>query len=388
MSQISIIIPVYNVGGNLLRCLDSVACQTLTDIEVICIDDGSSDGSERLLDFYAAKDSRFKVIHKDNAGVSVARNTGIQIASSPLVFFVDGDDVVEPTACEKIAGAFATDERLDILKFSAEPFPKKLSNAWLEGTLTLEDKVYDGYSDELVFEANSRPFPWNGAYRTAFLRDNLITFPVGISLGEDQVFSFKTLGRASRTRFISDCLYRYRLSRKNSAMSTFTASPAKRLSKHLDVIDAILDDWALQGRTAGESGRAMLIFVCSFVMMDILQIVKRDSRVSLLTRFREILLAHFSLDDMASLLENDRLKKPVLALCSSLEGPASFGRFSIYSVVGSIYGYKAAAMRFFGDILHVLVLPYWLVRNAIVGNIDYDDGPSIDEALRELCSRS
>ena len=312
MPQVSVVIPVYNVGGYLLACLDSVSNQTLSDIEVICVDDGSTDESGRLLDLYAERDKRFVVIHKANAGVSAARNVGIEHAIAPHIFFVDADDLVEPDACELIAKTFSEDSGLDIIKFSAEPFPKELSNPWIESTITLEDQVFDGYSDALLFETNARPFPWNGAYRTSFLKDNHITFPVGLTLGEDQVFSFKTLGRSARTRLMSVSLYRYRLSRKNSAMTLVSKRPVERLNKHLDVINALLEDWRDQGRLGGESGRAMLVFVCSFVMLDILELKKKTARYDLASRFRDILLGYYSVQDMSLLLNEDRLKKPLL----------------------------------------------------------------------------
>lgn len=387
MPQVSVVIPVYNVGGYLLACLDSVSNQTLSDIEVICVDDGSTDESGRLLDLYAERDKRFVVIHKANAGVSAARNTGIEHAIAPHIFFVDADDLVEPDACELIAKTFSEDSGLDIIKFSAEPFPKELSNPWIESTITLEDQVFDGYSDALLFETNARPFPWNGAYRTSFLRDNHITFPVGLTLGEDQVFSFKTLGRSTRTRLMSVSLYRYRLSRKNSAMTLVSKRPVERLNKHLDVIDAILKDWRDQGRLGGESGRAMLVFVCSFVMLDILELKKKTARYDLASRFRDILLGYYSVQDMSLLLNEDRLKKPLLSLCSAPTGADVFSRMSIYTVVASIYGYKAALMRWVGTVRHTVALPYHLMREKLTLDVDYDDAPSMEDAIAELESR-
>ncbi len=386
MPKVSVVIPVYNVGGHLLACLDSIAAQSLKDIEVICVDDGSSDGSERLLDMYAASDPRFKVLHRRNAGVSAARNAGIEVASADVICFVDGDDLLAPLACEKVSLAFAEDPELDIVKFSAEPFPEELSNPWLEGTLTLEDHLFDGYSEKLVFEMNSRPFPWNGAYRTSFLRERGICFPVGITLGEDQIFSFRTLGRARRTRFLSDCLYRYRLSRKNSATAAIAEHPRQRLKKHLIVIEAVLDDWADQGRLGGESGRAMLIFAASFVMLDILQIRKREIRAELLGEFRAIVLQHYSPDDIATLLAGDRLKVQLLTLCESEGGPSSFGRFSIYPFVASLYGYKAAILRFWGSIESVILLPWNSLVNLFKKEID-DDAPPMQQVIAEFESR-
>ena len=100
----SIIIPVYNVAPYLRECLDSVLAQTLTDWEAICIDDGSTDGSGAILDEYAAKDKRFKVIHQKNAGVSAARNSGIDAATGEYVTFLDGDDAYDRSWLEGFWG--------------------------------------------------------------------------------------------------------------------------------------------------------------------------------------------------------------------------------------------------------------------------------------------
>lgn len=96
MPKVSIIVPVYNAEKYLYRCIDSILRQTLTDIEVILVDDGSSDSSGKICEEYARKDSRLQVIHQKNAGVAVARNTGLDIASGEYIAFVDSDDYIEP----------------------------------------------------------------------------------------------------------------------------------------------------------------------------------------------------------------------------------------------------------------------------------------------------
>ena len=96
----SIIVPVYNVEDYLRRCLDSIERQTLAAWECICVDDGSPDGCGAILDEYAAKDSRFVAIHQENAGVSVARNAGIDAARAEYIGFVDPDDWIESDTYE------------------------------------------------------------------------------------------------------------------------------------------------------------------------------------------------------------------------------------------------------------------------------------------------
>ena len=101
MVKVSIIVPVYNVEKYLSKCLESLINQTLKDIEIICVNDGSTDNSLSILKEYANKDSRIKIIDKQNEGVSVARNTGIEVATGEYLIFVDSDDYLVENACEK-----------------------------------------------------------------------------------------------------------------------------------------------------------------------------------------------------------------------------------------------------------------------------------------------
>ena len=99
---ISVIVPVYNVEKYLNKCLDSIISQTYTNLEIILIDDGSTDNCGKICDEYASKDKRIKVIHKENAGVSSARNYGIQCATGDWIMFVDSDDWIEFDAINSI----------------------------------------------------------------------------------------------------------------------------------------------------------------------------------------------------------------------------------------------------------------------------------------------
>lgn len=102
MYEISIIVPVYNVEKYIRRCIDSLITQTFKSIEIILIDDGSKDTSGAICDEYALKDERVKVIHKENGGVSSARNVGLDNATGTYIMFCDPDDYVDPTWCEKL----------------------------------------------------------------------------------------------------------------------------------------------------------------------------------------------------------------------------------------------------------------------------------------------
>ncbi len=117
MPAISIIIPMYNVEKYLKRCLDSVQNQTFTDWQAICVDDGSPDNSGKIAEEYAARDKRFIVVHKENGGLSDARNAGMKYAKGEYIMYLDSDDFIHPQTME-IAYAMATRDGADIVSFT------------------------------------------------------------------------------------------------------------------------------------------------------------------------------------------------------------------------------------------------------------------------------
>lgn len=122
MPKFSIIIPVYNVVPYLRECLDSVLAQTYADWEAICVDDGSSDGSGAILDEYAARDPRFRVIHQKNTGVSAARNAALEIASGSWISFLDGDDLIDVNMLDLFSKEILDNQELDLVRFSVNGY--------------------------------------------------------------------------------------------------------------------------------------------------------------------------------------------------------------------------------------------------------------------------
>ena len=119
--KVSVVIPVYKVEPWIRECLDSLVNQTLKEIEIICVDDGSPDNSGAILDEYAQKDKRIKVIHQENGGVQKARNAGLDVAKGEYIALLDSDDYVDVRAYET-AYNFAKKDNVDILNFDARSF--------------------------------------------------------------------------------------------------------------------------------------------------------------------------------------------------------------------------------------------------------------------------
>lgn len=186
--KVSVIIPVYNVEKYLAQCLDSVINQTLKDIEIICVDDGSPDNSGKILDEYAARDARIRVIHQKNAGQGVARNVAMQIAKGEYIQFLDSDDWLAPNACE-ILYTKAKKHNLDMLNFAGTNVDDAtgVMTQWPGQTMSYAP------SDREIFtaqEVQGMDVPISAArflYRRAFLDDNNIRFPAGLFF-EDNVF--------------------------------------------------------------------------------------------------------------------------------------------------------------------------------------------------------
>lgn len=117
--MISIILPVYNTEKYLERCINSIVNQSYNDLEIIIIDDGSTDGSARICDEWREKDSRIKVIHKQNEGVSVARNTGLEISKGDFIFFIDSDDYINNNYLLEKLMSVQKRYQCDIVKYTA-----------------------------------------------------------------------------------------------------------------------------------------------------------------------------------------------------------------------------------------------------------------------------
>ena len=195
MPVISVIVPVYNVEKVLYHCIDSILNQIFNDFELILVDDGSTDNSGRICDEYAGKDTRAKVIHKQNGGVSRARNAGIEAAKGEYICFVDSDDFLESSYLEELIE-------------TKKKYPD-FDNVWC-GFQTVEDyyknnkKAYDVERDNDyffsdlssimdLFEKWFVQMPWNKLYKTKTIVENSIVFPPEISLGEDYIFNLRYL---------------------------------------------------------------------------------------------------------------------------------------------------------------------------------------------------
>lgn len=201
--MISIIIPVYNVEEYLSRCIDSVLNQTHKNLEIILVDDGSADNCGKICDEYAQKDSRIKVIHKENGGVSSARNAGLDIAQGDYVAFVDADDYVEKEMCEYLLKEMESGE-FDIIQYN-------YCDVLEDGTLVsanIKNRTYDNYND-ILYDAFTRNihFGITKFYRRDVVKN--IRYRTDLSRAEDMLFFLECAKKTARLKTTDKILYYY-----------------------------------------------------------------------------------------------------------------------------------------------------------------------------------
>lgn len=226
MELISVIVPVYKVEPYLDRCVESIVNQTYRNLEIILVDDGSPDNCPAMCDAWAAKDSRIKVIHKQNGGLSDARNAGMAVAQGVYTCFVDSDDWIHLEYIERLhhavqvhgADIAACDVRIVNDGDSVLDEPAVVASV----CYTAEQAL-----GTLIKGADFRAVAWNKLYRTALLQGE--QFPVG-RYHEDEFFTYRIMAKAQKLAYVNSELYYY-FQRSGSIMNSISI-------KHLDALDA------------------------------------------------------------------------------------------------------------------------------------------------------
>ncbi|MBR5318650.1 MAG: glycosyltransferase [Peptococcaceae bacterium] len=226
--KVSIVIPIYNVEKYLRQCLDSVVNQTLKEIEIICVNDGSKDSSLAIMQEYAAKDSRVKIIDKENSGYGHSMNCGFAMATGEYVGIVESDDYAELNMFETLYER-AKQHNLDVVKSGyylyysipneknekVEIVSKVISNRTICPRNDFKSKM------EMVEFFNIKPTIWSAIYRKDFLENNDIKFneTPGASY-QDAGFNFKVWACAERIQLVQDAFLHYRQDNENSSVNS------------------------------------------------------------------------------------------------------------------------------------------------------------------------
>lgn len=232
MPKVSIIIPIYNVEHYLLECLDSILAQTKQNWEAILVDDGATDSSGAICDEYAAKDSRFCVIHKENGGAASAKNAGLDVAKGEYVTFIDSDDRVEPDWLEKMLSALES-SGADIAECD---FIKEYLTHTEQGNDSVRTAGVYSSQEYLGFYLDNWTCSlfWNKVFKRA-LTEN-IRFRKERRCIDDEFYTYKIIANAKKIVRIEDALYHYRQRASSAVMS-----PKNRLQITDDALEVLIE---------------------------------------------------------------------------------------------------------------------------------------------------
>ena len=241
---VSVLVPVYNVEKYLSECLESIMAQTMINIEIICVNDGSTDRSLAILEKYRELDSRIIIISKVNGGLPSARNVGIEHASGDFIAFVDSDDHIDIHMLERLYN-YANDHNSDIVICGAEVFPEEPhANQWLYDTLSPSYAHYEGFDTDLLFgRIDTSPFLWRTFVRKKLIDDHNLRLNEDIIIGEDKSFQTRLYLKASGITVVPDKLYHYRWYRPDSIMSkNIYNDKGSKVIDHTALISSMADD--------------------------------------------------------------------------------------------------------------------------------------------------
>lgn len=248
MVKISIIMPSKNVGGYIKECLTSVINQTLKDIEIICIDALSTDGTREILEYYANKDRRIQIVDDVVGSTGYAFNTALKLASGKYIGIVETDDYVENNMFE-ILYHFAEEYRLDYVKADFNAFMEIRGKRFFVSTPTFfnEDRHYYNkiitpreYKNIRIADG----YMWKGIYRSSFLKENYVTMHETMGAAfQDQGFLYRTIYSAERVMYLNQYLYNYRRDNENS--SIYSSDMVTKMMREYHEIEKDIQSGAL-----------------------------------------------------------------------------------------------------------------------------------------------
>ena len=264
---LSVVVPVYKVEPYLRECLDSIICQTYKELEIILVDDGSPDKCGEICEDYAKKDSRITVYHKENGGLSDARNYGIDRASGEYITFVDSDDVVKPNFAGKLMGLIR-EHNADV---ASSPFVNfRSSPEWRGGGIYGCVSAQEALRELLYSNRTFYTSACFKVYRTELFRD--IRFPVGLYY-EDAATTYRIFSRAERIAFTDEPMYGYRINMNSIMHSRY--SP--KMLSCITVSRQIYSDISAQYPTLSQSA-ASIAFALNRVVYFYLPFSRKEER--------------------------------------------------------------------------------------------------------------
>lgn len=257
----SVIIPVYNVEKYINRCLKSILSQHYNDLEIIVIDNGSTDRSGSICDIYANEYANFSVYHIENHGVGSARNFGLSKARGEFIYFVDSDDYLVGNLFAEFEDKLTPD--LDLLVFSYyNSFEQEMTEKNRTKKILPYNGSYDKYDFSKIFKdlflSDMLYTVWNKIYRREFLLENNLSFEK-YELGEDVRFNLNAYRNVNKVYLSQDSYYVYVIGRKGSAMSSYNPKRLQYQLQELELVDSLLKDWHIDSSNLDNTVKARIL---------------------------------------------------------------------------------------------------------------------------------
>lgn len=240
--KVSVIVPIYNVDKYLERCLESLVNQSLQEIEIILIDDGSTDNSPLICDKYAKQDTRIKVVHKQNQGLGMARNTGLELASGEYVVFIDSDDFIEKNAYQEMYDMIKSESAEMLItnyyEYVTNTSEKKEMRTVRNARIVEGEEIKKlacqmvGFSPLKKNEDDIGMSVWKNMYLRRLIEDNQIKFYSEREyVSEDAVFQLMIIPKMKKVRLSTNCYYYYCQNDNQSLSATFRESKFEEYKK-------------------------------------------------------------------------------------------------------------------------------------------------------------
>ena len=250
---ISIILPVYNVEKYIHKSIQSVLNQTYTNFELLVINDGTPDNSIKLVE--AFDDSRIKIYHKENGGLSDARNFGLEKAQGDFIYFMDSDDWIEPNLIEDSILALENN-KTDIVIFGYHLDTEDANGNMISSSKVISDNnLFIKNINPIIFEKETlglMGYAWNKMYRTSLLKDNNIVFKKGTSLVEDILFNTEVFCNTDKLLFIDKAYYHYLNRPVSTLIKKFHANSFElKLEKNYS-IKSFMNNWEVNNDIQNE----------------------------------------------------------------------------------------------------------------------------------------
>ncbi|PWL75887.1 hypothetical protein DBY21_07285 [Candidatus Gastranaerophilales bacterium] len=240
-AKVSIVIPIWNTEKYLERCLQSLVNQTLQIIEIICVNNGSTDRCGEIIENFAKSDKRIKVVNIEHGSISKARNSGIAVSTAPYITFVDSDDWVEPECYETALKEFQKDSDIDIVCWGANIVNKDLdknAQILLNARKYHKIKINGKYKVTDKISSKTTVCIWNKLFKTDIIKKNNVISPENVELLEDTSFFYTYLANCNYAYFINKYFYNY-VQRKNSGYEKILSGESNIIAPRLQNLNYI-----------------------------------------------------------------------------------------------------------------------------------------------------